>query len=188
MIQANGGAASDDATMSEPGDRSATADSTSEIVEKFGPENRPEAATELLRSEAGDVQGTTVTLERAGAENISAERVIMTNSGARTVDARSAQIDRSGILAVTSEKAVFYDSSAIAVAVEEARIVRSRVLMLKADRATVDGDAKIGIYVGPAGEGVRTFVDVRGAAAFGAACGAVLLLGGALVRRLFRTR
>jgi len=161
---------------------------TSEVIEKIGPENRPEAATELLRAEAGDIQGTTVAMERAGAESVSAERVIMTNSGARTVEARSAQIDRSGILAVTSEKAVFYNSSAIAVAVEEARIVRSRVFMLKTGHAVIDGGTRIGIYAGPAGDLVRPLIDLRGAAAFGAGMGAILLLFGSLLRRMFRAR
>ncbi|MBA3450777.1 MAG: hypothetical protein H0T18_06155 [Chloroflexia bacterium] len=161
---------------------------TSEVIEKSGPENRPDLATELLRSEAGDVRGKTVSMERAGAEHVAAERVIMTNSGARTVEGNSVQIDRSGILAVTSDKAVFYNSSAVAVAADEARIVRGRVFMLKAERATIDGDAKIGIYAGPAGDAVHPLVDVRGAAAFGAGLGAVLLLLGSLLRRLFRAR
>src|SRR5437763_13964376 len=72
---------------------------TSGVVGKAGPENRPAAATELLRIEAGDVNAGTVTMERAGAEQVTAQRVVMTNSGARTVAARSVQIDRSGILA-----------------------------------------------------------------------------------------
>ncbi len=157
----------------------------SEVIVKAGPENRPIAATELLRTETGDVQSHTVTMERAGAEQVTAERVIMTNSGARTIDARSAQVDRSGVLAVNSEKAVFYNSSAIAVAAEEARIVRGRVFMVKADRAAFEGDAKIAIYVGPIGE-ARPLVDARGAAAFGAGLGAVAVVLGSLLRRLFR--
>ena len=160
----------------------------SEIIVSAGPENRPTPATELLRAEAGDVHAGTVTMDRAGAEQVTAERVVMTNSGARTVDARSAQVDRSGILAVRGEKAVFYNSTAIAVATDEARIVRGRILLLKADRATIEGDARIGVYAGPASDAVRPLVDMRGAAAFGAALGAVLLVLGAGLRRIFRAR
>lgn len=160
----------------------------SAVIAKAGPENRPTAAIELLRSETGNVQANTVSMERAGAEQVTAERVIMTNSGARSVDARSAQIDRSGILAVKSEKAVFYNSSAIAVAAEQVRIVRGRVFMLKADDATIEGDARIAVYAGPIAEHVRPLVDIRGAAAFGAALGAVVLVLGSVVRRLFRAR
>ena len=157
-----------------------------EVVAKSVPENRPMLATELLRAESADVRADTVTMERAGAEHVTAERAIITNSGARTIDARSAQIDRSGILALNSEKAVFYNSSAVAVAAEQARIVRGRVFMLKADNATIEGDAKIGLYAGPATENVRPLLDLRGAAAFGAAFGAVVLLLGSALRRLLR--
>ena len=161
---------------------------TSEVIVSAGPENRPTVATEILRAEAGDVHATTVTMDRAGAERVSAERVVMTNSGARTVEARSAQVDRSGILAVRSDKAVFSNSTAIAVATDEARIVRSRVLMLKTDRAMIEAGAKVAIYAGPADENMRPLADIRGAAAFGAGLGAVLLLLGSLLRRVFRAR
>jgi hypothetical protein len=160
----------------------------SEVIVSAGPENRPTIATEILRAEAGDVQATTVTMDHAGAEQVTAERVVMTNSGARTIEARSAQVDGSGILAMRSDKAVFSNSTAIAVATEEARIVRSRVLMLKAGRATIEAGAKIAVYAGPTDEKVQPLVDTRGAAAFGAGLGAVLLLLGSLLRRVLRVR
>ncbi|HEX3303149.1 MAG TPA: hypothetical protein VHR64_09725 [Thermomicrobiales bacterium] len=160
----------------------------SEVIVNAGPENHPTIATEILRAEAGDVQATTVTLDHAGAEQVTAERIVMINSGARTVGARSAQVDRSGILVVRSDKAVFSNSTAIAIATEEARIVRSRVVMLKADRATIEAGAKVVIYAGPAGENMRPLADVRGAAAFGAGLGAVLLLLGPFLRRILRLR
>lgn len=166
----------------------ATADSiaVSNVSINTGPSNRPTPTTELLRAEAGDLRAERVSMERAGAEQVTAERVVMTNSGARTVEARSAQIDRSGVLAVRSEKAVFYNSTAVAVAVEEARIVRGTVLALKADQATIEGDAKIAVYAGPPAEGVQPLLDARGAAAFGAGLGAVLLFFGSLLRRAAR--
>ena len=156
---------------------------TSEVIVSVGPENRPTVATEILRAEAGDVQAAMVTMDRAGAERVTAERVVMTNSGARTVEARSAQVDRS-----RSDKAVFSNSTAIAVATEEARFVRSRVMMLKADRATIEAGTRVAIYAGPAGENMRPLADVRGAAAFGAGLGAVLLVLGPLLRRVLRLR
>ena len=158
----------------------------SEVIAKSVPENQPTLATELLRAETGDVQADTVSMERAGAEYVTAQRAIITNSGARSIDARSAQIDRSGVLALNSEKAVLYNSSAVAVAAEQARIVRGRVLMLKADSATIEGDAKIGLYAGPAPENVRPLLDVRGAAVCGATLGAVIFFLGTLLRRLTR--
>lgn len=157
-----------------------------EVIAKSIPENRPTLATELLRAETGDVQADVVTMERAGAEQVTAQRAIITNSGARTIDARSAQIDRSGVLALNSEKAVFYNSSAVAVAAEQARIVRGRVFALKAENATIEGDAKIGIYAGPPSENMRPLLGAGGAAAFGAAFGAVFVILGSLLRRLRR--
>jgi hypothetical protein len=160
----------------------------SEVIVSAGAENRPTVATEMLRAEAGDVHAATVMMDRAGAEQVTAERIVMTNSGARTVEARSAQVDRSGILAMRSDKAVISNSTAIAIATEEARIVRSRVVMLKADRATIEAGTKVAIYAGPAAENMRPLADVRGAAAFGAGLGAVLLLLGPFVRRVLRLR
>jgi len=170
------------------GDSATTGSVASEVIVSAGPENHPTVATEILRAEAGDVHATTVTMDRAGAERVTAERIVMTNSGARTVEARSAQVDRSGILAVRSDKAVFSNSTAVAIATEEARIVRSRVVMLKADQATIEAGTKVAIYAGPAGENMRPLADVRGAAAFGAGLGAVLLLLGPFVRRVLRLR
>jgi hypothetical protein len=187
--ETNGG--SDSGLSSErplAGDSAPAGSVTSEVIVSAGPENRPTIATEILRAEASDVHATTVAMDRAGAEQVNAERVVMTNSGARTVEARSAQVERSGILAVRSDKAVFSNSTAIAIATEEARIVRSRVFMLKADRVTIEAGAQVAIYAGPLDENVRPLADVRGAAAFGAGLGAVLLLVGSLLRRVFRAR
>jgi hypothetical protein len=166
-----------------PEDRAA-----SDVIVPAGPENRPTLATELLRAEAGDVAAETVAMERAGAEHVTANRVVMTNSGARTVDARSAQVDRSGILAVHSEKAVFSNSSVIAAATEQARFVRSRVLLMKTDDATLDGETKVGVYLGPWADNLRPLIDARGAAAFGAGLGAALALLGAVLGRIVRRR
>ena len=166
------------------GATASTPSATSRVVVNSGPSNRPTPTAELLRAETGDVNADRVAMERAGAEHVTAERVILTNSGARTVDAKSAQIDRSGILMITSEKAAIYNSTVVAGAVEEARIVRSKVLALRANEATIEGDARIGLYAGPVTGCTQPLIDARGAAAFGAALGAVLFLLGTLVRRI----
>jgi len=49
-----------------------------------------------------------------------------------------------------------------------------------------EAGAKVAIYAGPADERVQPLADVRGAAAFGAGLGAVLLLLGSLLRRIVR--
>jgi hypothetical protein len=159
-----------------------------DVVLNVGAEKRPTPATEVLRADAGDVEGNTVAMEGAGAEHVTAQRVVMTNSGARTIDARSAQVDRSGVLAVRADKAVFSQSTVVAAATEHARIVRGNVLALKTDQLTIEGDAKIAIYAGPPSEAVKPLLDTRAAAAFGAGLGGVLLLLGGLMRRVVRAR
>lgn len=156
------------------------------VIIDRGPEHRPALARELLRAEAGDVRADQVTMEGSGAEQITAERLVMTNSGARTLEARSAQVERSGILGVKSERAVFNKSTIVGVSTNEARIVGGSVLLLRAGEVNAEGDARIGILAGPGCNAVRPLVDVRGAAAFGAAAGAAVVVLGAIVRRIFR--
>lgn len=157
---------------------------TADVIVDRGPEHRPTLARELLRAEAGDVRAEQITMEGSGAEQITAERLVMTNSGARTLEARSAQVDRSGILGVKSDKAVFSKSTIVAASTSEARIVRGNVLLLRADDVQVEGDAKIGVLAGPGCNAVRPLVDAQGAAMFGAAAGAVIVVLGAIVRRI----
>lgn len=164
------------------------ADATSEIILPTGPERQPVLATEMLRAEARDVQAHELTMERSGAESITAERLVMTNSGARTVEARSAQIDSSGILVAKSEKAVFQNATVLAATTKEARVVRGNVLLLKAEKVTVEGDARIGVLVGPGCNGVKPMFDVKGALALGAAAGISLSVLGALARSIFKRR
>jgi hypothetical protein len=85
---------------------------------------------------------------------------------------------------VKAEKSVFANSTAVGVISEETRIVRSPVLLLKTNDATIEGEARIGVYAGPADAAIRPLVDARGAAAFGAGAGMIVLLLGGIVRRL----
>jgi hypothetical protein len=144
----------------------------------------PTPASELLRSDAGDVEATTVTMDRSGAEQVTAERVVMTKSGARTVEARSVQMDDSGAMSVQAEQAVLQSGSALAIIAEEARVVNSKVGVVSAGTATFEPGSRIVLFAGNAEGEVRTVVDAAGAAAFGAALGVVLLLLGRLIRRL----
>jgi hypothetical protein len=161
----------------------AASDSSTTIV-KDPTYKTPTPASELLRSDAGDVEATTVTMDRSGAEQVTAERVSMEKSGAKTVEARSVQLDDSGAMSVQAEQAVLQSSSAMAVVAEEARIVNSRVGVVTAGTATVEPGSNIVLFVGGDVEGeIRTLVNPVGAAAFGAAFGLVLLLLGALLRR-----
>jgi hypothetical protein len=66
------------------------------------------------------------------------------------------------------------------------RLAKSAALIVKADRVEADGETRILIQIGPGAEGTRPALDAAGAAACGAAFGAVLLLFGSLLRRLIR--
>jgi hypothetical protein len=66
--------------------------------------------------------------------------------------------------------------------------VRGRVFALKATNVTLEGNVKVGIYAGPTNEGVKPLLDRQGALAVGVGIGAALVVAGAAVRRLVRTR
>lgn len=146
--------------------------------------NQPVPASELLRSDAGDVEATTITMDRSGAEQVTAERVVMTKSGARTVEARSAQLDDSGAMTIQAEQVVLQSSSAMAVIAEDARIVNSKVGLVSAGTATFEPGSRVFLFAGTTEGEVRPVMDVAAAAAFGAGLGFVLLLIGRLFRRV----
>lgn len=145
-------------------------------------------ASELLRSDAGDVTATTVTLDRSGAEKITADRVSLERSGAKAITAKSVQLDRSGVLSLTSDNSVLHRSSATAVNAREARIVRSNVAILRADSVRVEGELRTLVHIGQACDNVKPVFDAQGALRFGAALGAMLVVGGRLLRLLLGRR
>jgi hypothetical protein len=142
----------------------------------------PHEASELLRSDAGDVNATTVTMDRSGAEQITSERVSLERSGAKSITTKSAQLERSGVLNLTSDNTVLHNSTATVVTTREARIVKSNILFFRADNAKVEGELKTLVHVGQACDNVKPVFDTQGALRFGAALGAMLLLGGRLLR------
>lgn len=161
---------------------------TPTTVEKSPPSKAPLHAAELLRTDAGRVEATTVTMERSGAEQISAERVTMTQSGAKHMDARSAQLDRSGVVSLQAERAVMHDGSAVGIAADEVRLVKSAAFAVIAGEAHLESGARAFLVVGPTtGEG-RPLIDGRGAAAFGAAFAVVVLVLRRLVRGVLAAR
>jgi hypothetical protein len=143
----------------------------------------PVPAAELLRTDAGNVEATTVAMERSGAERVVGQRVVMDRSGAQTVEARSAQLDRSGVVQLEAEHAVMQGGTAFAVVAQEARIVRSQVLINVARATQFDAETRVFLQVGPSAPCTRPVVGAAGAAGFGAAFALVAFLLGALRRR-----
>jgi hypothetical protein len=160
--------------------------SPSSYVGKTSTSKTATEADELLRSDAGDIQATTVTMDRSGADQISAQRVTMDHSGAKSLETRSAQLTDSGVVVLKSEQAVLQGSSAVVVAAAEVRMVKSRAVAIFAGKMTVEGDVKTLIHFGPSEGGIRPMFDAPGALGFGAAFGVVVLLAGRLLKSLFR--
>ncbi len=146
----------------------------------------PAPASEVLRSDAGDIEATNVAMERSGADEITAQRVIMTNSGAKSIDARSAQLDRSGVVSLRSQHAVLHGGTVACVIADEARLVKTKALVVAAKAATIEEGARVLIYAGPPSLQLRPAVAAAGAAAFGAGLGLAFLLLGPVLRRIAR--
>jgi hypothetical protein len=140
---------------------------------------------ELLRSDAGDVTATSVSMDRSGAEQITAERVSLSRSGAKSIETKSAQLERSGVLSLTGQNVVLHHSSATAISTTEARVVKSKIAVFRSERTTVEGRLTPLVHIGHACENVKPVFDAQGAARFGAALGATLLIGGRLLRLFF---
>ncbi|HET7092065.1 MAG TPA: hypothetical protein VFI22_01270 [Thermomicrobiales bacterium] len=157
-----------------------------EMVMKEEPSNASVAGRDMVRADAGEVRAANVTMEKSGAEAIVAERLSMENSGAKSIEAKSAQIEQSGIMTLRSDNASVYQSSALAVFGKTIRLAKSAALIVKADRVEADAGTRVLLHIGSAADGTRPALDAAGAAAFGAAFGAVVLLFGSLLRRLFR--
>ncbi len=175
------------APVVEPDGTASVSSNVPTTILKASTTKTPTPAAEVLRADAGDVEATTVSMERSGADKVTGQRVIMNRSGARTVDARSTQLDRSGVVTLKSEHAVLHGGSAVTVVTKEARVVKSKVLLLVGNRAELDAGSRVLIHVGSGtrdGEAARPTLDTMGAAGFGAGFGLVLILLGALLRRV----
>lgn len=154
------------------------------VVDKDAAYRATSEGTELIRTDAGDITAGAVAMDRSGAEQITAERVRLERSGAKAIDAKSVQMDRSGVLLLNAEHVVLQGSSATNVTAKDARIVKSTVGILRAESATIEGRLRALVHIGPACDNATPVFDGVGALRFGAAAGAVLLIGGRLLRRI----
>jgi hypothetical protein len=172
---------SDTQTSNEP---SANGHTPPTVVTKATAYNSASEASEMIRTDAGDVTATTVTMDRSGAEQITADRVQMDRSGAKAIDAKSVQMDRSGALSLKSDHTVLHDSAAVWASASEARITKSKVVLLVSAKSMIEGELRPLIHIGKGGENVKPVIDGGSALKLGAALGAVLLLGGRVLRML----
>ncbi len=154
-----------------------------DIVVKSDTTKEPGIGKELLRSDAGTVEATTVTMDRSGAESITADRVTMDHSGSRTLESKSAQLTNSGVVVLNSERAVMQGGSALLIKAAAARIIKSKALAIVSDNTTVEGELKTILHIGPVSGDLRPVLDTKGAAGLGAGLGIALLLARVWRRR-----
>jgi len=156
-----------------------------ETVEKSDTTKRPTIGSEVLYADAGNVEATTVILEHSGAETVTAERATIEHSDVKSLEARSVQFVKSGALKVKAENAVLQGSSAAVIQADEARIVKSKAMLINAGKLTAEGNVQTVLQFGPVDGEIKTIFTPQSAAAFGAAFGFVVLILGAIARRLF---
>lgn len=156
-----------------------------QFVSKDSAYRAPSEATELIRTDAGDITATTVTLDRSGAEQITAERVTLERSGAKSITTKSSQLEQSGVLDLDAESVVLHKSNATNVRTKEARVVRSNILLFRSEHTTVEGKLRPLVHIGNACDNAKPIFNGSSAIRFGATLGAVLLIGGRIMRALF---
>ena len=156
-----------------------------ETVEKADTTKRPTIGSEVLYADAGNVEATNVTLEHSGAETVTAERAMIDHSDIKSLEARSVQLTKSGALKINAENVVLQQSSAAFIQADDARIVKSSAVVINAGKLTSEGNVQTVLQFGPVDGEIKTVFTPQSAAAFGAAVGFVVLILGAIARRLF---
>lgn len=156
----------------------------------------------LMDANASRVNALQVTMDRSGAEYINAQKAFLTNSGAKEITGASSKLIQSGVLELNVDSAEFHQSSAVMAKAGSLSMEKGSVVFATADQMTIDEGAYVSLAQArevKADGDVRAFMlfsnDVRaggnvtstlttsGAAAFGAAFGAVVVLLSKLLRR-----
>lgn len=159
------------------------------------PEDALEAKQDasMLNEAVDTINALQVTMDRSGAEHIHAQKAFLTNSGAKSIDGRSSKLTNSGVLQLRADRAEMHQSSAVMATCGELRMESGSIIFSNSDKATIHDGAHVSVLqarsveaagnirafmlVGnsiKAGGNVETAVDIKTAAAFGAALGAVL--------------
>lgn len=146
----------------------------------------------LLNESADTINALQVTMDRSGAEHIHAQKAFLTNSGAKSIDGRSSKLTNSGVLQLRADRAELHHSSAVMATCGELRMESGSIIFSNSGKAAIHDGAHVSVLqarsvdvagnirafmlVGnsiKAGGNIETAVDIKTAAAFGAALGAV---------------
>lgn len=156
----------------------------------------------LVDDNASRVNALQVTMDRSGAEYINAQKAFLTNSGAKEITGGSSKLIQSGVLQMKVDTAEFHQSSAVMAKAQSLSMERGSVVFATADQMTIDEGAYVSLAQARelkadgdvrafmlfsnevrAGGNVSSTLTTSGAAAFGAAFGAVVVLLSRLFRR-----
>lgn len=169
-----------------------------------GVEEMADASTDarLTDANAARVNALQVTMDRSGAEYINAQKAFLTNSGAREITGTSSKLIQSGVLQLKVDSAEFHQSSAVMAKAGSLSMEKGSVVFATADQMMIgegayvslaqarevkaDGDVHAFMLFSNdvrAGGNVTSTLTTTGAAAFGAAFGAVVVLLSKLLRR-----
>lgn len=154
-----------------------------------------EGDVRVMDSSAERINALQVTMDRSGAEFIHAQKAFLTNSGAREITGTSTKLIQSGALQLKADKAELHQSSAVMVHARSLSVEQGSVVFASADEMNIgegavvslmqarevnaDGDVHAFMLFSNdvrAGGNVSSTLTTAGAAAFGAAFGAALLL------------
>lgn len=132
------------------------------------------------------VNATSVEARQSSLGDVTAERASITQSSVKSLEAQSAQFEQSSVFRMHAEHAVINQSAATFVTAGDIRMVKSNALVVRGTTNAVEGDLKTVFFVGEATGNVHTIFDRESALRFGAGLGAVLVVLGTLVRKIFR--
>lgn len=156
----------------------------------------------MLNESVNTITALQVTMDRSGAEHIHAQKAFLTNSGAKSIDGGSSKLTQSGVLQLRTDRAELHQSSVVMATSGDLQMEGGSIIFSSSDNAAIHKGAKVSLLrarsieaagnIRPfmlfsssvkAGGNVETTVDIRTAAAFGAACGAVSAVVWKLISR-----
>lgn len=154
-----------------------------------------EGDVRIMDGGTGRINALQVTMDRSGADFIHAQKAFLTNSGAKEITGTSTKLIQSGALQLRADRAEFHQSSAVMVKADSLSVEQGSVVFASADEINLnegavvslmqarevnaDGDVRAFMLFSNdvrAGGNVTSTLSTTGAAAFGAAFGAALLL------------
>lgn len=142
----------------------------------------PSGTSDVSGANLLTAEGETVILRQSAAQSISGERVRLERSGAKVIDGKTVELERSGAGRIQAEQVTLNGGSASLVQARELHMTQGNALLVRADRAELH-DSRVALLIGKAEGNPQIALTLPGAAALGAALGAVLVLARWIIGR-----